>query len=41
MPGMPIGGIEALNGPDVVAIPRAFFKGRRDQAKNVEIEYNI
>ena len=41
MPGLPIGGIEALNGPDVVAIPRAFFKGRRDQAKNVEIEFNI
>ena len=33
MPGLPIGGIEALNSPDVVAIPRAFFQGRRDQAK--------
>ena len=37
----PIGGIEALAGADVVAIPTAKFRGQRDRDGNVEIEYNI
>ena len=37
----PIGGIEARNTADVVAVPGAKFRGQRDRDGNVEIEYNI
>ncbi len=37
----PIGGIEAHNTADVVAIPAAKFRGQRDRDGNVEIEFNI
>lgn len=37
----PLGGIEARNTADVVAVPGAKFRGQRDRDGNVEIEYNI